>query len=151
MVRAIAMARIGLEDVDDAVQEVFLRAYRGLGRLHDPARFRSYVGRIARNHCVDRMRSRGGPASVSLDEVRHEPEDPRSPDGEDDAERLAALRREVARLPRSQREVLLLFYFERMSYADMATALGITAAAVNQRLSRARQQLRAALPGNRRR
>ena len=86
-----------------------------------------------------------------LDEVRHEPVDPRAPAGEDDGERLAALRREVARLPRSQREVLLLFYFVRMSYADMATALGITAAAVNQRLSRARQQLRAALPRSRRR
>ena len=57
---------------------------------------------------------------------------------------LERLRREVGRLPETQREVLLLFYFEKMSYARMAAALNLTEAAVNQRLSRARQQLRSA-------
>jgi RNA polymerase sigma-70 factor (ECF subfamily) len=40
------------------------------------------------------------------------------------------------------REAVLLFYFEQRSYADMADLLGVTEAAINQRLTRARQRLR---------
>ena len=144
LARAICAARIGAEDVDDAVQEIFLRAFRGLARLEDGTKFRAYLGQIARNHCIDRLRSRQGNQTVSLDEVLLEPAAPNSSDGESPhQERLQLLRREVGRLPENQREVLLLFYFERLSYADMSSALGITEAAVNQRLSRARQRLRA--------
>ena len=146
LVRAICAARIGVRDLDDAVQEVFLRAYRGLGRIKDPGSFRSYLGQIARNYCVDRLRASGSSKqTLSLDEVDLEPADPSgdSDDGEQD-EHLLRLRREVGRLPETQREVLLLFYFEKMSYAAMADALAITEAAVNQRLSRARQTLRVA-------
>ncbi len=146
MVRAVCMSRIGSRDVDDAVQEVFLRAYRGLARLAEVASFPAYLGQIARNYCIDRLRTAPKTRSVSLDEVELDPPDTR---GEDESpgktERLARLRREIARLPESQRECLLLFYFEEMSYAQMANALGVTEAAVNQRLSRARQQLRSSL------
>jgi len=143
------MARLGIQDVDDATQEVFLRAFRGLGRLNDPQSFPSYLGQIARNFCIDRLRT-GNRAQVSLDEVSLEPPDPRSDTDQDKELLLERLRREVGRLSENQREVLLLFYFERLSYAKMADLLNITEAAVNQRLSRARQQLRtafAASPG----
>ncbi len=149
-VRAICMARIGHRDADDAVQEVFLRAYRGLGRLQDPSRFGAFVGQIARNHCTDRLRMAKSAAArpISLDEIELEPEDPVLPNDDFQDLRLQSLRREVGRLPESQREVLLLFYFQQMSYAAMAETLGITEAAVNQRLSRARQQLRSVLARN---
>ena len=137
------MSRIGRRDLDDAVQEVFLRAYRGLRRLKDPKSFLSYLGQIARNHCIDRLRA-APRRGVSLEEVELEPVDPHDPSRDDNGLLIERLRKEVARLPESQREVLFLFYFQKSSYADMATALGITEAAVNQRLSRARQQLRSA-------
>lgn len=143
VVRAICMARIGNEEVDDAVQEVFLRAYRGLARLNDDASFSAYLAQIARNHCVDRLRtSANRNRPLSLEAVALEPADPRAVVDEDHEALLARLRREIARLPESQREVLLLFYFERLSYARMAEMLGLTEAAVNQRLSRARHHLR---------
>lgn len=141
------MARIGTRDADDAVQEVFLRAYRGMGRLQDAGSFPAYLGRIARNYCIDRLRTAPRADPISLDEVELDPADPRQ---KSDTERellLERLRKEVGRLPESQREVLLLFYFEQMSYAQMAGVLGITEPAVNQRLSRARQQLRTAFAG----
>jgi RNA polymerase sigma-70 factor (ECF subfamily) len=141
-VRAICMARIGSREIDDVVQEVFMRAYQGLRRLSARASFPSYVAQIARNLCVDRLRaSRKG--AVSLEEIELELED-RSAVEDPREHLLDRLRREVGRLPESQREVLLLFYFRKMSYAHMAVLLGITEAAVNQRLSRARQALRAA-------
>lgn len=147
MVRAICMARIGSREADDAVQEVFLRAFRGLPRLKDATSFPAYLGRIARNFCIDRLRTSPKTEPISLDEVELDPADPR--DGDDGGRELLMqqLRKEVGRLPETQREVLLLFYFQQMSYAEMAHALGITEPAVNQRLSRARQQLRAAFSG----
>ena len=48
----------------------------------------------------------------------------------------------VGRLPECLREAVLMFYFEKMSYARIAEVLGVTEAAVNQRLSRARRSLR---------
>jgi RNA polymerase sigma-70 factor (ECF subfamily) len=137
------MARIGAKEIDDAVQDVFLRAFRGLPRLKDPRSFGSYIGQIARNLCTDRLRA-AGRASVSLDDAALEPADPRFETDTDRDLLLERLRREVGRLSDSQREVLLLFYFEKLSYAQMADLLDLSEAAVNQRLSRARQQLRAA-------
>jgi RNA polymerase sigma-70 factor (ECF subfamily) len=142
IVRAVCLSRTGMhQDLDDMVQEVFLRAYHGLRRLKTAESFGAYVHRIATNLCVDRLRRRGR-AGRTLEEVDLEPEPIRVQDIAED--RLSELRRQVGRLPESLREVVLLFYFHEMSYAEMAELLGITEAAVNQRLNRARQRLRTA-------
>jgi RNA polymerase sigma-70 factor (ECF subfamily) len=139
------MARIGSREVDDASQEVFLRAFRGLSRLESAANFPAYLGQIARNFCVDHLRSSPRHRTTSLDEVELEVEDPRRGDSHDPDDRTTRLRREIARLPENQRECLLLFHFEELSYQEIADVLGLTAAAVNQRLSRARARLRSLL------
>lgn len=143
-VRAACLARTGLaDDLEDTLQETFLRAFQGLSRLTDPARFGAYVHRIAQNICIDRLRRRGRPHE-SFDEVELEP--PAQPGGVTDIreERLADLRRHVGRLPHALREAVLLFYFEERSHAEIAAVLGVTEAAVNQRLHRARQSLKQA-------
>lgn len=124
------------------MQETFLRAYRGLSRLKDSDRFGHYLHRIARNLSVDRLR-RVDRNVVSLDEVDLQPPVTRTPDERE--ERLGKLRQMVGRLPECLREAVLMFYFEKMSYAHMAEVLGVTEAAVNQRLSRARRSLRMSL------
>lgn len=141
-VRARCLAKLGLrDDLDDLVQETFLRAFQGLHRLEDPCRFGAFVHRIAHNICIDRLRRRGREA-VSLDEVELAP--PPEPGAQLDVreERLAQLRRHVGRLPEALREAVLLFYFEEKSHAEIAELLGVTEAAVNQRLHRARQSLK---------
>ncbi len=145
-VRGTILARLGQHrDLDDMVQETLLRAYHGLARLKDPRRFGPYVHRIAQNLAVDRLRKRGK-STVSLDEVRLEPEvADAGPAGTPEDERRHRLRSMVGKLPEALREAVLLFYFEEMSYAGMAKRLGITEAAVNQRLSRARRRLRSGM------
>ena len=140
-VRAVCLARIGRVDVDDHVQETFLRAYQGLSRLEDPNRFGAYVHRIAQNICIDRLRRAPKP-TASLDEVDLQP--PPEPGRLADVreERLSRLRQLVGRLPEALREAVLLFYFEALTHAEIAERLGVTEAAVNQRLHRARQSLR---------
>jgi len=148
-IRATCMARVGLaSDLDDLLQETFLRAYQGLSRLKDHDRFGAYVHRIAGNICVDRLRrGRTRKDHVPLEEVQLEP--PHEPGLAFDVreERLIRLRQLVGRLPETLREAILLFYFEQRSHADIAGQLAITEAAVNQRLHRARQFLKQAFDG----
>ena len=142
-VRAVFLARLGQHgDLDDMVQDTFLRAYHGLQRLKDQTRFGPYLHRIAHNLSVDKLRRRGKQA-MSLEDVALEPAAHTPCD--DTEERMRRIREMVGRLPESLREAILLFYFEKMSYARMASVLDITEAAVNQRLSRARRKLRASL------
>ncbi len=142
-VRGVLLARVGRHrDLDDMVQDTFLRAFHGLPRLRSERSFPSYLHRIAHNLCIDHIRRRDR-QPASLDEVDLEPQAASpSEEGED---RLRRLREGVGRLPEALREAVLLFYFEDMSYARMAEVLGVTEAAVNQRLSRARRKLRASL------
>lgn len=142
-VRALCLARLGFhQDLDDLVQETFVHAYQGLDRLREPGRFAAYLARIAQNLCVDRLR-RTGRAGQTLDVVEFDPPAPHDPGP--DPDRLALLRRHIGRLPEALREAVLLFYFEQRSYAEIAGGLGITEAAVNQRLHRAKAALREAL------
>jgi len=143
-VRATCMARLGIQgDLDDLVQETFLRAYQGLPRLEDPSRFGAYVHRIAQNICIDSLRRRGR-APAPLEEVDLAPPPEPSGIGDIREERLGRLRTLVGRLPHALREAVLLFYFEQRTHAEIATMLEVTEAAVNQRLHRARQSLKQA-------
>jgi len=141
-VRAVCLARIGRRsDLDDLVQEAFLRAYQGLSRLEDVSRFGAYLHRIAHNLSVDCLR-RPGLEAVAMEDV--DLASPGEPTKALDVreERLEKLRRQVGRLPLALREAVLLFYFEQKSLGAIGALLGITEAAVNQRLHRARVQLR---------
>lgn len=146
-VRAVCIARLGrCSDLDDLVQEAFLRAYGGLSRLQDHARFAAYLHRIAHNLCVDRLR-RPGQQPVAVEDVELAMPVELPPTGDLREERLDRLRQQVGRLPLVLREAVLLFYFEQKGLAEIGAMLGITEAAVNQRLHRARLQLRQVLGG----
>ncbi|MCA8973638.1 MAG: RNA polymerase sigma factor [Planctomycetes bacterium] len=144
-VRALCLARTGRQgDVDDLVQEAFLRAFRGLSRLEDPNRFGAYLHRIAHNICVDRVR-RSGREPASTGDVDLAMPVPPGEVADIREERLDRLRQQVGRLPLALREAVLLFYFDQLSMAEIAAMLEITEGAVNQRLHRARQQLKLTL------
>ena len=63
------------EDVEDLLQEVFLKALQRLDTLDDPARFTSWVYAIARNCGLDFVRARQRRPTTSLDDQLHEPKD----------------------------------------------------------------------------
>ena len=62
----------------------------------------------------------------------------------DDERRLLA---EVETLPESYREVILMYYYDDVTYYDVAAALGVSSATVNARLTKARAMLRERLSG----
>ena len=140
-----------LRDLDashDVAQDVFLAAWQNLPKLKNSASFLPWLRQIARNrsHHVLRSRIRARPYEApDVDEaVMYS-----VPDGRPgvDAALIAAEDRRLIndgldRLPDEAREVLLLFYREEQSVAQVATLLDLSEGAVKQRLSRARTALR---------
>jgi RNA polymerase sigma-70 factor, ECF subfamily len=140
------------EDAEDVLQESLLAAARGLPRFRGASSIGTWLYTIARSFCIKkRRRSVFAPAEVSLDTeasaaARGVADRARRPDEQLEASRLeAALEREIARLDRPYREVLLLRDVEGLSSAEVARVTGLSVAAVKTRLHRARGRLREAL------
>lgn len=141
------------DEARDAVQEVFLRAFRKAGDFRPRGQVYTWLYRIAVNHCLNRLRRRRLARFVRLagaEEGEGEAPAWEPPDeAPDPAATLAARRRwqaaraAVARLPPGQRAVVVLVRFEGLSYREAAAALGITEGAVESRLVRAMRRLEA--------
>jgi RNA polymerase sigma factor (sigma-70 family) len=137
-------------EVDDAVQEAFVKAYYALGRFRAGSPFRPWLLRIVANESIDR--ARGAARTVSLG-LRPDPDDghadPRQPSPEASAislEQRAELLAAVNALRPEDRLVIACRYWWDMPEADMAVALGCARGTVKSRLSRALGRLRTRLP-----
>jgi RNA polymerase sigma-70 factor (ECF subfamily) len=131
-------------DVDDVVQDVFLRMQRGLAGLRDDERFGPWVYQVARSAIADQQRAA----------VRHPlangapPEEETALPEDDDAverELAAYVAPFVAMLPSPYREALTLTELEGLTQKDAAAMLGISVSGTKSRVQRGRQQLRKAL------
>lgn len=137
------------DEADDVVQEVFLAALKNLRRFRGRSSLSTWLTRIAINKCRTHRRRRflrerlfraaGDEAGL----VRVGPADRAHMAGET----FERVRRAVARLPGRYREVVVLRYLEEMPVEQITRTLGLSRNAVEVRLHRARQRLRAALAG----
>src|SRR5256885_9614257 len=115
-------------DVDDLVQETFLRAFRGVGKFRGQCQFRTWLLTIGGNVLKDAGRRAGREKVVPLDEAL------RDRDGDPHEQAVAGeaadrLREGLARLPRMQREVFLLRAQQGLDYEEIAAALGTSTGA----------------------
>jgi RNA polymerase sigma factor (sigma-70 family) len=123
-------------DAEDALQDVFLRAYGSLRADGRPIALRAWLYRVAHNRCIDQLR-RPVPAPADVYDVTRSP----LADPLEEAERREDLRRLVAdvrRLPEQQRSALLMRELEGLSYAELAEANAVSVPAVKSLLVRAR-------------
>jgi RNA polymerase sigma-70 factor (ECF subfamily) len=131
-------------DVDDILQEIFVRMHQGLTGLHDGERFGGWVYRIAEHVIVDSARARAREPLVRGDNVPERAAfDPGS-----DAETLQTALGEcvalfVARLPSPYRETITLTELEGLTQRDAAEMLGISLSGMKSRVQRGRERLRA--------
>jgi RNA polymerase sigma-70 factor (ECF subfamily) len=135
----------GTEEAEDATQEAFIAAWRGLPSLRDAERFDAWFGRIVVNACRMSMRRRPRPVVLSLDSViarQSAPADDLWLSGVIDSD---ALNRAIDELPLQQRAILVLYYLEDRPVSTVAMILGIPSGTAKWRLSRARTALRTAL------
>ncbi len=140
---------------NDLAQETFVRVYQHRADFKPSQRFSTWLftigGNLARNHLRARSRRPEVPLEASDDDDRPSVADslPASGNTPDEhalrAEQQAAVRCAVAELPDDLREAIVLCELEDRSVAEAAGILATTAKAVESRLYRARQQLRASL------
>ena len=134
------------EPARDIVQDAWLAIVRGLKRLDDPARFRSWAYRIVSNKCADWTRRRARQRSAAKD-LRHAAVSDRGDRSSeaDAADEVARLREALRRLPDEQRAILSLHYLDGLGIAEIVRALGVPAGTVKSRLYHARNRLKQAL------
>jgi RNA polymerase sigma factor (sigma-70 family) len=127
------------QDAEDALQDVFIRAYSALRASNRPIALRAWLYRVAHNRCVDELRRPLPPPAELMDVSRGPMPDPLAEaERRDDLKRLVA---DMRRLPAQQRSVLLMRELEGLSYADLADTLDVTVPAVKSLLVRARMGL----------
>ena len=133
------------EDVEDLVQETFLRAFRRIGTFKGVSSFRTWLMTIGSNLLKDSWRRRSRRPEVSLEErdIVDEAGDPQDKVVAGDiAARIGAF---VQTLPRMQRDVFLLRAQQGVEYEEIASALGTTAGAARVHYHHAIKRLKALL------
>jgi RNA polymerase sigma-70 factor (ECF subfamily) len=130
-------------DVEDVVQESFIRAYRGLASFRGESSFYSWLYRIATNAAFSFLKKNAG--EVAADERDDEGFEPGVSD-EQTPERVLlarqigdAVERAMARLQPELAEALVLFEVEGKSYKEIAQMLGTPIGTVRTRIFRARE------------
>ncbi len=131
-------------DVDDLVQETLLNAWRSRDQFRGDASLVSWILAIAKNRL--RMRRRSERARAALETALRAIDREEIPDDVVRSDEAAgAVRRALHALEPDQRDVLLRRYYQGLSVKTIAAALGETEKAVESRLHRAREALRALL------
>jgi RNA polymerase sigma-70 factor, ECF subfamily len=126
-------------DAEDAVQETFLRVWRYSSKLKEIDDVKAWVTRIAWRVAIDRRKAS---REVAIPEGFEVPEVRRVEETVISHQMLALLDRAMSRLPRKEREALLLASVEGMSMAEAAKVLRTSEASVRARVFRARKSLR---------
>jgi RNA polymerase sigma-70 factor (ECF subfamily) len=125
LARYLAAAGAPESDVDDLVQDTFIRAFRSVDRFRGQCQFRTWLLTIGGNVLKDHGRRAGRRKVVALDEaVRDSRGDPHDVAVANEAE--ARLTTGLKELPRMQREVFLLRAQQGYEYEEIAAALATT-------------------------
>lgn len=140
------------QDRADLAQEVWIRVYRNIKRLQEPAKFRSWLSRITTNLFYDELRKRkrvspplslDAPRTLDDGEVEWEiPADRPGPDEElTTREFYDKLHEAIAKLPEVFRTTIVLREIEGLPYEEIAEITGVSLGTVKSRIARARQRL----------
>jgi RNA polymerase sigma factor (sigma-70 family) len=131
---------------DDAareiVQDAWVRVIRGIPQLREGSKLRAWLFGIARRTVMDRLRqeyARSLIVDVDVDDLAA------NASSLEDAENLDELERALIDLPIVEREVLTLFYLQKLSLNEVADALKVPVGTIKSRLFRAKRLLRQAM------
>ena len=140
------------DEAADLTQEIFLRVYRHLDGFSGRSALKTWIFRVALNHCRERLgrfrphtqpigeAADGGGGEVAIADPRRDPEE---------LAVAADLGRQVAgalaQLPPAFREAVVLRDLQGLSYEEIAAVLGVRVGTVRSRIARGREQLRGLL------
>jgi RNA polymerase sigma-70 factor, ECF subfamily len=133
-------------EAEDALQEVFLKAFEHAHRFEPKASVSAWLHRITANHCLNLLRQRHPQESLDQENFPAVPDTGATPlqalEEQDLSRRLERL---LAALHENQRRALVLKRFAGLSYQEIGEAMGLSPQAVDGLLKRARQFLKKGL------
>ncbi|MEK7079892.1 MAG: sigma-70 family RNA polymerase sigma factor [Patescibacteria group bacterium] len=140
------LGKLGQEDIEDLLQEIFLKVYQNLNGFDQSLKFSSWIYRIAHNETMvffrrRRIRPHGHliPDSEEvLAQMASEFNLARDTEVHHDAELLAAA---LEKLPEEYREILVLQFFEHKSYDEISDILALPPGTVSTRIRRAKKRI----------
>jgi RNA polymerase sigma-70 factor (ECF subfamily) len=135
-VRGFLRLLVDPADLEDVVQDTFVRAYRALGRFRGDASGRTWLLAIARRAAADATRVRARQRRLRQ---RAEAETPRA--SATDPGAAHALTELVAALEAERREAFVLTQLVGCSYLEAAEICGVPVGTIRSRVARAREQL----------
>lgn len=139
----LALRMCGESGAEDAAQEAFVAAWRGLPRFRGECKFSTWLYRLTTNAAIDylrreqKQRTEGDVDDLSLADD--------SPSPQEQAERSETqqrVRKALAALSDEHRQILLLRYMQELDYGEIAQALHISEGTVKSRINRAKARLR---------
>lgn len=138
-------AQLDADEVQDVIQETYVRAFKALPRLKEPGAFESWLLSIARNRARTRLERKQN--SRRLEEEVADPEPdvvPHVPEALQVERDIAVVRQLIAELPEGEeKKTVQLFYIEgELSAREIAEKLGVGKSAVTMRLERFRARVK---------
>lgn len=140
--RAFFARRVPAADVDDLLQDCYLKVSQGLPALQDQERLGAWIFRIARNLAVDHLRRRQ--RDLQREEAEEAAETPSHNTEEPDPHLRVAgwLAPFVERLPEKYADVMRLSELEELPHSEIAARLDLSISGVKSRVQRGRALLR---------
>ena len=126
------------EDIYDAIQNTYLRVYKGFSRLESVSSFYPWLHRIAENCAKDILAANGGDITVSIDDELIIADEDKCPT----ADITADIADVLMQLPAEQAELLIRVYYDKMRVSEIAIMSGIPATTVYNRLRAAKKKLK---------
>jgi len=122
---------------EDAAQEALLVAYRDIAKLKDTDRLLPWLAAVCRNVAIDMVKARARERHTGIEDC--------TPVGDlchHENDTVAVVREIIFRLDPDVRDILVLRYYNGMTYEQIAGLLGVSEEAVNGKLRRARSAIR---------
>jgi RNA polymerase sigma-70 factor (ECF subfamily) len=149
--RYVRKFTLNVDDVSDIVQTVFIKGYTNLQSFDTTRSFNSWIYRIAHNESVNHLKKKGNEKVSFIDFDAFFPH----PFAKETADKEALSREERQLLDTSlttispkYREVLILYFYEELSYQEIAEILHIPIATVGVRIRRGKEALKESLKSN---
>ena len=121
---------------EDTTQETFYRVFRSLMRYQDKDYFRAWIYMIARNICIDENKKHREVVFQESEDIGKESNEIRHLEDQNEIEFL------LASLPAEQREAILLYYEEELTYKEIGKILGIPTRTAQSRVKNGLKKLK---------
>ncbi|MDR0817227.1 MAG: sigma-70 family RNA polymerase sigma factor [Clostridiales Family XIII bacterium] len=133
-------------DVEDVAQEVVIRMYENIGKLKSPYAFNAWMYRIIKFVCYSHNRKNRHAAAGGSDEelnIIADTDESSSPESSaEHRERSEMIFRAITGMPPKQRDSIVMYYYDEMSYKEIAEAMGVSINTVSTNILKGKKTLK---------